>query len=610
MPKVEIIYVDMPLGDEDAVSTPERTALRFNGVSERCHIWRIAYPEIRGAKTVRSDTIELGPVSSKRLQAIEAIARVMSQKMSAGFAPTSALGMLVRIRAFSIWTFGKPQWEELWLERETTELLVLQYILDCKDGKISVGHDLADVLRFARDVFDDDFLRGVSAPKRPKSKTQLVSQDSFDEFVAMTYQLFDACCDIVLNEKSLPYEVTLPGQTVWFLPSKANTPKVKSYEISKAWDFKTGRLRNIEEVVALTSSEVRNPLGESKAIIRHAIETMKAVNSNPKHDRRKAIASLGCSAFASMFSSHTGANESFQLALQFDSELAERLRNGEVVRVKYRDIKFRAGNRMVGVVLGLGFLPLFQKYLELREYIVGDVEVSNLFMQCDKSSKPIPIKAGWPKNLRSRLARNGIATGILASRALRLKKRVFLGEVLPPQEASDLANHSNVTALNNYANSNLVRQATAVGGYLARLDVIVEPASARDGSLPSCSNGNCTALGSPASVVKGAPKELRCGDGEGCLFCDKLKLFADETDARKLLSCQAVLGIAGKRLDPSSDSYMAFTVTYERIDELIGMLREREPELVSRVEVEVREHEMFDPYWSAKAEQLALLGVY
>jgi len=610
MPKVEIINVSMPLATGENILIPERTALRIPGVSGRCHIWLIAYPKIKGAKTAIAETIELGPLAPSRLQAILTIARVMSEKMTAGYAPASAGGMLRSVKVFSLWTFGKQRWEELWIDKAATEALVSQYIKEYKAGKVSVGYYIADLLRFARDVFDEGFLPGVSAPRRPESKVQVVSQDSFDGFIALTHQLFDACCDIVLNEKPLPYEVPLPGQTVWLLPVKPKTPKDKSYEVSKAWDLRTGRLRTGAEVAALSNGEIQDPLKKANSFLAKAVRTMTAVNSNPKHPRRRSIASLGCSIFASMFSSHTGANEAFQLALQFDPELAERLRSGEVRRVKYRDIKIRAGNRLVAVALSLEFLPLFRKYLHLRSYLVGKNSIPNLLVQCDKSSRPIAIQAGWTKNLRQRLDRNGIEVDMLGPRALRLKKRVFLGEVLPPQDASDLANHSNVTALKNYAKSNLVRQATAVGGYLACLDVVVEPASARDPSLPSCSGGSCTAPGAPASAVQGAPKEIKCGDGEGCLFCDKLKVFADETDARKLLSCQTVLSISGKRLAPNSESYKAFTVTYDRIDELIGMLREREPELVSRVEVEVRKHEIFDPYWAAKAEQLALLGVY
>ncbi len=610
MPKVDISYCDMPLRDGDSLSNPALTAFQFLGVSERCHIWQIAYPQIKGTKNARSKNIELGPIANCRLPAIETIARVISEKMIAGLAPKSAASMLVSVKSFSIWTFGKRRWEALWIDRDATETLVGQYIRDCEAGKISVAHSIPDVLRFARDMFDDYFLPGVRAPKRPEPRAQVVSEDKYRTFVATTNQLFEACCDVVLNTRPFPYEVALPDQSIWLLPTKANTPKDGSYEVSKVWDFRTGRQRTIEEVAALSRAELKNPLSVSRSLMNKALRDMRAVNSSPRHARRKAIASLGCCVFASMFSTQTGANQGVQLALEFDPKLAEKIRSSQVVRVKYREIKLRAGNREVGIVLGIEFVPQFLKYLELRAFIVGNAHLSNLFVQCDKSSNPIPIQPGWVKNVGNWLVRNGIPIDMLASQALRLKKRVHQGEKLPPQEASDFSNHSKVTALRDYSKSNLVRQATAVGGYLAHLDVVVGPASARDDSLPSCSGGSCTAPGNPAPSIQGAPKELKCGDGEGCLFCDKLRLFADEADARKLLSCQAVLEISGRRLDPSSEAFRAFTVTHDRIESLIEMLREREPELVSRVVVEVREHEMFDAYWAAKAEQLALLGVY
>jgi hypothetical protein len=46
-----------------------------------------------------------------------------------------------------------------------------------------------------------------------------------------------------------------------------------------------------------------------------------------------------------------------------------------------------------------------------------------------------------------------------------------------------------------------------------------------------------------------------------------------------------------------------------RIEELLSELRRRDINLVQRIENEVDSEERLDPFWSAKIEQLALLGV-
>lgn len=52
--------------------------------------------------------------------------------------------------------------------------------------------------------------------------------------------------------------------------------------------------------------------------------------------------------------------------------------------------------------------------------------------------------------------------------------------------------------------------------------------------------GICSNYGNP-NPLSNALVKVNCKSPEGCLFCDKYRIHADEKDARKLISCRYYL---------------------------------------------------------------------
>ncbi len=91
--------------------------------------------------------------------------------------------------------------------------------------------------------------------------------------------------------------------------------------------------------------------------------------------------------------------------------------------------------------------------------------------------------------------------------------------------------HNNKTANSHYTNKGEEKSAEQITDYFSELDkqILKEPVSSV--SIPS---GNCTEPSNNAITVS-------CENNEGCLFCSKYRIHADESDIRKLLSVKYLI---------------------------------------------------------------------
>jgi hypothetical protein len=165
--------------------------------------------------------------------------------------------------------------------------------------------------------------------------------------------------------------------------------------------------------------------------------------------------------------------------------------------------------------------------------------------------------------------------------------------------------HSLQTALNAYSNGSEANHALEMGRYLVSLEETVVRNSR--GSEDSLENGvgQCTDYLNPIPIATNTPIVPKCDSSEGCLFCGKYRLHADEIDVRKILSCRYSL----KAAFGANEGEDVVVKILQRIEELLEQLREINAELVERITREVDDDEALDPFWEAKLEQLAVLGL-
>lgn len=115
--------------------------------------------------------------------------------------------------------------------------------------------------------------------------------------------------------------------------------------------------------------------------------------------------------------------------------------------------------------------------------------------------------------------------------------------------------------------------------------------------------GICGEYGNPHSLESNTPVPTDCRSAEGCLFCDKFRVHADERDTRKLLSCRYCLQQTSHFAASEEQFQSLFGVIFDRIGLLLAEIERRVPGLVSRLQREIEEGEL-DPYWAAKLELL------
>ena len=100
---------------------------------------------------------------------------------------------------------------------------------------------------------------------------------------------------------------------------------------------------------------------------------------------------------------------------------------------------------------------------------------------------------------------------------------------------------------------------------------------------------------------------------EGCLYCDKYKVHADETDYKKLLSFKYVLEISETLAHDEEHYERVVLPIIEKIDEAKNQILGSgilPSEIVKQITIEVYQYERLDKYWQKKLDLLVDLGAF
>ena len=148
--------------------------------------------------------------------------------------------------------------------------------------------------------------------------------------------------------------------------------------------------------------------------------------------------------------------------------------------------------------------------------------------------------------------------------------------------------------------------------FYARVSGIVSqrPRSAAENSTASAV-GSCKDYGHPGAEP-GATIVPDCHHAEGCFFCDKFAVHADEQDVRKLASCLHCIGRTTHLSESKEHHEAIYGPVIKRIETIlhyVADLSDTKGAMVIRVRAEVEEDGELDPYWARKLDFLIDLGV-
>lgn len=334
---------------------------------------------------------------------------------------------------------------------------------------------------------------------------------------------------------------------------------------------------------------------------------------------------LGAVAFAALALGDSGANLAQIQAYEEPDDLGEQLARPDRVNLTQKVVKFRAGGQEVPVHFTTTTLSRLRNYLQIRECLrvaVGGDDVAPMFVQCSyagiqgaaerQAVSMRPLANNLLSALRSKVRAIGAKLPNITLRQLRAYKQQDLVRKRGVKVASEVMGHSIATAVRAYCNAQEDVRRSDMGEFLRSLASRVLETSG--GSVVTdltvdIPAGSCGNHGSPIAAEAAPAVTPDCKKAEGCFFCTKFRVHADERDCRKLVSCRFML----KRLAPlqgeSAAADRVYVAVSDRITILLEAVRSRVPTVYEDVRQDVEERGNLTPYWGAKLQQLCLLGM-
>lgn len=345
----------------------------------------------------------------------------------------------------------------------------------------------------------------------------------------------------------------------------------------------------------------------------------------PPQTRIERLMELGCVAYAGLCLGDSGANLAAIQSYEEPEDMQEQLANPEKINLRHKVIKFRAGGKEVPVHLTVTTFTRLRSYLRLREALrlrLGCQDISPMFIQTvyglrARTEMPLgitPLGSNFTALLRRKFRFVGINLPAVTMQQLRVYKSGIVIREHNPKVAADMMGNSVSTAIRKYSKITEAESQSEVAPFLTSLTSVVRnrleaEKLKSDTPLTAIPIGGCADHGHPRALTEEPLVRPDCKKTEGCFFCDKYHVHADEGDCIKLMSCRSVL----ERLTPGPGSTGAaervYAVVIGRIGVLLNEMKRLNPEAHERARVAVEPEGRLSRYWSSKLQQLHLLGL-
>ncbi|WP_322979263.1 hypothetical protein [Pseudomonas sp. C11] len=476
-----------------------------------------------------------------------------------------------------------------------------------------------DCLYWIFPTFQPESLQGIrriQASSAERNATPVSDENDTAKNLALSQALFDGLTDFLINNAPFPFQLSLPNETCWVLPCQqwirpAFRLNERNYTPNWSWNYETGQINDIDFI----ESKYQKGRSEAAKMYRRAQKNLQEANSNPHHHTRLGLAAWALKSFSFLFCNNVGGNRKSFLDQKWDIEWKyvedDRLPQPQKKSIQFTTIKPRA-SRYTSFKITKTFIPQFEKFLKLRDFLLNGQEFEYLFFDYDQYGA---IKKTSPHFLQTyfHLARKLLDPTIanISTRAIRASKGDWAQNNHRPEVAAELLQNNIGTAQKSYATGNETSQSLEFSNFFevlsSRTGLI---ATDRPNNYTSLSNGGCNDFGKPKSIHPNAPTEPDCKNRGSCLWCEHFVLHADEEDAHKLFSMRYVFEKLGEFTDSSTRKNM-IEPTIEAINIFIGKINSSGPDasiFLQRAESRVDGGYLSD-YWSGKLDLLLDIGV-
>lgn len=616
--------LDTPLAEGITLLHPELSVVKI-GPSKTIDVGSLCYkqrtvPDVKtraGGRRVAIESLDverLGPV--RRL-----IMHISSYVEHSGLRPETLHSRFARLLAFVNWAdaLGCP---DVLATEQNARAAFTTYAIYVRDrvarNEISLNSGAMQQVNVARAIGEfhdiEDFDRAFNLLKKDLNTAEATSPPSEAlqaKVLMLCTALFEGLSSFVLERHAYPYALAMPdylgfpSNSLWIFPGTSwlKTPEMLANSKTNAgYSFSNGRISTAEEL------KLEYPVGKTKHrwqdTQRDAQQQVETANLNWNHNSRWYLASHAMSAYAILFLSATGMNWAQMTGLSWDDEYET-----EAPRQGFRTVKWRAAGKPVSFELPIVALQSFKRFLQLRQYVLQGRACSYLFFRSGTASKPARPYVSGLNVIYSVLNRIDPTLDMISTREWRAAKSDWLVRNADPATAALVLQNTEKTVLQSYAEGSESLHLEEMGAFLNKMaSVVVDPGDFIDGDTMS-SVGACAAYGAPSPTSLDIPIVPNCKGPEGCLFCDKLKVHADERDTRKLLSCRYCIRLATPLESSFENIQEVVQPILDRIDGILSEISDRNPEMVLRVTKEVDEEGELDPYWASKVHMLISLHV-
>ncbi|WP_257171377.1 hypothetical protein [Colwellia sp. M166] len=467
---------------------------------------------------------------------------------------------------------------------------------------------------YAISVEESELTGGLFIIQRNNNQVQsalALNDEAFAKQFSLYTQIFRQFSNIVLDHIEIPTSVDVNNELLWIAPSYNQwlKPKHKKTIGMRAFNYDTGDFYSVEELelFAHNKGKKRYQLGQ------HVSQAEDAnVKVNLEYSKlRLLLAAWACRAYFMHFLIVTGENDSTAASLIFEDEYLT-----DKSEQNFKSIKWRANGITVSYDIQNEFVADFQRYIQLRSYLIEyyQQDYKALFISAAVSKlSSLSTKGDVSCSFRKLFSTQFTGAPLTGtSKSFRVSKSLWVRNNYGSGISSYVMQHNKKSADSHYTNKDTEKSAEQITDYFAELDkqLLKEPVI----SVPIPS-GNCSEESKPEplnSLPSNSPITVSCGNHEGCLFCNKYRVHADEADIRKLLSVKYLI----IQSQTSSASQEHFDSVYKqiltRIEDLLGFIGDKKPDcltIIKNVRKEVFEQELLSEYWYRKLELLEELGL-
>lgn len=622
--------IDLPLNMNEALLNPEEVIIRFsNGRS--VDIGALCYLIAKPQKDYKQGTaryhksgrlVQLQSLSQTRKDQVKRLITIVSDQLSySGLRVETIIDSVSRFIAFMRWADESHLHDVLdSSDRAYNNLKVYSQFLRDKflRNEISLKHaerQLTLAIKFLSNFFgEDNFGHGLFVFKSKSNistATQPPCEQAQTRLLALCTALFDGIGSLVLDQKSYPYKLNLPeflnlpNNSLWLFPAETWFKHPEDAFIKRkicfGFNYLTGQLNTIDEIKILRGHSLR---GDEKIII-DAQNNIDVANSNYKDSQRMHVATVAQNAFIVLFLAETGMNWAQLVDLTWSKNY--RINNE---RQLFRTIKWRSGGKECYFELSSGFMPIFKRYLKLRDFLLENQTCEWLFFKLGKRGlgSPSQIRGTLHSFYRS-LRKIDPYLKEIHARQWRAAKSDWLIRNTDISTTALVLQNSEKTVLASYIAGSETKHWEEMSNFLNQVSNVVQDKREKNKNITLSAVGGCSSLGEPRSISKKISITSNCVEPEGCLFCDKFKIHVDEIDIRKLLSCRyCVRKIAHLARDQETHENLLQPIL-KRIDVFVTEIEKRNKGLLEKIRYEVDEEGELETYWRRKLEMLIELGV-